>query len=194
MLCATVLLARESPAEELFREESPACRCLPEARLPVQPTRVEFSFGSAELFTRQSVTDPGGIVRQRVIPITALTVFGEYLLHPRVSVIAQFLLPLEPESTLVDGELSVTYVPPALSGGLRGTVVGLYVMTETVLEAQLFLLGGSTFADLSNDAFYPTLGWRAHLRDEGGFTMYIGTSFAFRQNTTALIYGVGHRF
>ena len=27
-----------------------------------------------------------------------------------------------------------------------------------------------------------------------GFTMYGGASFAFSQNTAAIIYGVGHRF
>jgi len=152
------------------------------------------SFGSVELFTRQSVTDPTGIIRERVIPITALNVFGEYLLHPRFSVLAQFLLPLEPESTLLDGELSLRYVPPAISGGVRGTVLAFQIMDETTLEAHLFLLGGTTLDSLSDDRFYPTLGWRAHLRDLGGFTMYIGSSFAFRQNTTGLLYGVGHRF
>lgn len=155
---------------------------------------MELSFGSVELFTQQSVTDPGGIIRERVIPITALNTFGEYLLHPRLAVMAQFLLPLEPESTLVDGELSLSYVPPALSVGVRGTVFGFQALEETRLEAQLFLLGGNTLDQLSNDQFYPTLGWRAHLRDDGGFAMYVGTSFAFRQNVTGLVYGVGHRF
>jgi hypothetical protein len=115
-------------------------------------------------------------------------------LHPRLSVLVQFLLPLEPESTLLDGQLSLRYVPPALSFGLLATIVGLPMTDETTLDAHLFLLGGSTLDRLSDDRFYPTLGWRAQLRDNGGFTMYIGTSFAFRQNTTALLYGVGHRF
>ena len=106
----------------------------------------------------------------------------------------QFLLPLEPESTLIEGELAQRYVPPALSAGVRGTAFGLPLVADTVLEAQLFLLGGTTFGALSGDDFYPTLGWRAHLGDDRGFTMYVGTSFAFRQSTTALIYGVGHRF
>jgi hypothetical protein len=128
------------------------------------------------------------------VPITALGTFGEYLLHPRFSIMVQFLLPLEPDTALIDGELTLKYVAPAVSGGLRGSVASVYVMDETALEAQAFLLGGSTLGSLSGDAFYPTLGWRAHLRDEQGFSMYVGTSFAFRQNTTALIYGVGHRF
>jgi hypothetical protein len=180
-------MALDRPREPL------ACACQPKARPQRQP-RVELSFGSAELFTRQSVTDPAGIIRQRVIPITALDAFAEYLLHPRIALMTQFLLPLEPESTLVDGELTLNYVPPAISGGFRGTAFGVEVLDGTMLETQVFLLGGTTLGNLSGDAFYPTLGWRAHLRDVKGFAMYVGTSFAFRQNTTALIYGVGHRF
>jgi hypothetical protein len=176
----------------------PPCRCeTTPARNRFRGRRTkhfEFSFGSAELFSNQSVTDPAGIVRQRVIPITALNVMGEYLFHPRLAVMTQFLLPLEPESTLTDGELTLAYVPPALSGGLRATAFYVEAIENAILEGQFLALAGSTIGDLDGDAFYPTLGWRLHMRDLRGFTLYLGGSFAFRQNTTGLLYGVGHRF
>lgn len=182
------------PSATPFGESLPDCECRRRPRRPRRAPRLEFSFGSAELFTNQSVTNPAGIVQERVIPITGLNLFGEYLLHPRFAVMAQFLLPLEPESKLIDGELALAYVPPAISGGLRATAFYVEVMEDTTFEGQFFVLGGSTLGSLSGDAFYPTLGWRAHLGQQRGFTLYLGASFAFRQNTTALLYGVGHRF
>lgn len=177
-----------------IKRQLPDCICRHRRPRRRRERHFEASFGSAELFTNQSVTDPAGLVRERVIPITALNLLGEWLVYPRLGVMVQFLLPLEPEATLVDDELTLKYIPPALSGGIRFSVFEAEVIEDTVLEGQLFGLVGSTIAALDGNEVYPTAAWRLHLRERRGFTVYLGASFAFRQNTTALLYGVGNRF
>jgi hypothetical protein len=161
---------------------------------PRKRRTLEFSFGSAQKFFDQTVYDPGGIIRNRTIPVTTVAVLGEWLFHPRVSVAALFDLPLEPRTTLIDGEMTQTYVPPSISGGARASALSIDMLEETRLEWQFFLLVGSTLAGVSGDTVFPTLASRFHLRDDEGFTLYVGASFEFRLDRAALVYGVGHRF
>ncbi len=169
------------------------CPCR-ERKLARKRRWLELSFGSAQKFFGQSVSDPTGIIRKRTIPVTTVSVFGEWLFHPYFSVMALFDLPLEPRSTLNDGQLQQEYVPPSISGGIRATAIQAYILEDTLVEGQFAALVGSTLADIGGDAVFPTLGWRLHLRDDKGLTLYAGTTFEFRLNRIALIYGVGHRF
>ncbi len=163
-------------------------------KLPRRRRRLELSFGSAQKFFGQSVSDPTGIIRNRTIPVTTVSIFGEWLFHPYFSVMALFDLPLEPRSTLKDGQLQQEYVPPSLSGGIRVTAFQAYILEDTLVDGQFAALLGSTLADIGGDTVFPTLGWRLHLRDDEGLTLYAGTTFEFRLNRAALIYGIGHRF
>ncbi len=170
------------------------CQCSVGAPLERKVRTLEFSFGSAQKFFDQSVYDPGGIVRSRTIPVTTVSVLGEWLFHPRFSIAALFDLPLEPRSTLVEGQLTQTYVPPSISGGVRASAVSFDILEESHLDWQFFVLLGSTLAGISGDTVFPTVASRFHLRDDEGFTLYAGASFEFRLARAALVYGVGHRF
>jgi hypothetical protein len=175
-----------------------SCACsdpAAEAAIALRTERwLEASFGSAQKFFDQSVSDPTGFVKSRTIPVNTVRVLGEWLAGPRWSVMAMFDLPLEPRTAFMDGVLVEQYVPPELSGGLRWSVFAIPVPDHTVFEGQVMLLLGSTLASIGTETVFPSLGWRAHLRDDEGFTLYAGTSYEFSLNVLALTYGVGHRF
>jgi hypothetical protein len=161
----------------------------------VQPERwLEVSFGSAQKFFDQSVTDPAGFVRSRTIPVTTVRIFGEWLFHPRFSLLGEFDLPLEPRSRLSEGQLQLEYVPATLSGGLRASAFSFAAPEQTVIEGQMLLTLGSTLDAVGSETVFPSLGWRIHLSEASGFTAYAGSTFEFRFNVVALTYGVGHRF
>jgi hypothetical protein len=160
-----------------------------------QPERwLEVSFGSSQKFFDQSVTDPAGFVRSRTIPVTTVRIFGEWLFHPRFSLLGEFDLPLEPRSRLSEGQLQLEYVPATLSGGLRASAFSFAAPEKTVIEGQMLLTLGSTLDAVGSETVFPSLGWRIHLSEASGFTAYAGSTFEFRFNVVALTYGVGHRF
>lgn len=172
----------------------PPCACAKETEPPPAVRWLEASFGSAQKFFDQSVSDPTGFVKRRTIPVNTVRVLGEWLALPRFSVMALFDLPLEPRATLVDGVITQAYVPPSLSGGIRWSAFTLGAPVDTVFEGQTIVLLGSTLAAIGRETVFPSLGWRVHLHDQQGFTLYAGASYEFRFNIIALTYGVGHRF
>ncbi|HEX2730283.1 MAG TPA: hypothetical protein VHM70_01710 [Polyangiaceae bacterium] len=162
---------------------------------PARPPRwLEVSFGSAQKFFDQSVSDPTGFIRSRTLPVSTVRISGEWLAYSRLSAMALFDLPLEPRHTTVDGAPIQQYVPPALSGGIRYSVFQIDTPEETMFEGQAIALVGSTLAAIGRETVFPSFGWRLHLHDDAGFTMYAGASFEFRSNVISLTYGVGHRF
>lgn len=158
------------------------------------PAQLEFSFGTAQKFFDQSVYEPGGFVSTRTLPVTTLLILGEWLMHPRASVMVHFDLPLEPRIRIADGEPTREYVAPSLSGGIRASAFTFRVLDQTRIEWQFAFLMGSTLADIGRETVFPTLGWRLHLRNKEGLTLYAGATFEFMLNRAALIYGVGQRF
>lgn len=156
--------------------------------------RLELSFSSAEKFYNQSVYDPTGFVARRTIPVSTLRPTGEWLFAQDASLFFAFDLPLEPRVELRDAKLVETYVSPALLTGLRANVFSVFVLNETKLELQVEGSLGWLLAPNEEARLFPGAGWRLHLRDLNGFTLFAGLSFEFRLNVAALIYGVGHRF
>jgi hypothetical protein len=157
--------------------------------------RLELSFASAEKFYNQSVYDPAGFVTSRTIPVSTLRPTGDWLFAgQRASLFLAFDLPLEPRVELRDGELVETYVSPSILAGLRASLFSVDLLEETKLELQLEGSLGWLLAPHEVNRLFPTAGWRLHLRDLNGFTLFVGLSFEFRIDTGALIYGVGHRF
>lgn len=156
--------------------------------------RLELSFGSAEKFYNQELYDPGGFVTRKAIPVSTIRPVVDWLFQPRASVWLAFDLPLEPRSEL-DGEVTLlTYVPPALEGGMRFTFVEVNLLRDIWLDLQVDGGLGWVFASPEEVRLFPHLGWRLHLRDDSGFTAYAGASYEFRLNVGALVYGVGHHF
>jgi hypothetical protein len=157
--------------------------------------RLELSFSSAEKFYNQSVYDPTGFITRRAIPVSTLRPTGEWLFaQQRASLFLALDLPLEPRVELREDELIQTYVSPSVLSGLRLALFSLDVLEETKLEMQLEGSLGWLLAPKEVNRLFPSAGWRLHVRDVNGFTLFVGLAFEFRLNSLALIYGVGHRF
>lgn len=160
-----------------------------------RPRRLELSFSSAEKFYNQSVYDPTGFVTRRTIPVSTLRPTGDWLFADyRASLFVAFDLPLEPRVELRDGDLVETYVSPSVLGGLRASLFSIDVLEATKLELQLEGSLGWLLAPNEVNRLFPSAGWRIHVHDLNGFTLFAGLTFEFRLNTAALVYGVGHRF
>ena len=77
---------------------------------------------------------------------------------------------------------------------MRFTLLELNVLRDIWLDPQVDGGLGWVFARDEDVRLFPHLGWRLHLRDDSGFTAYVGASYEFRLNVGALVYGVGHQF
>ena len=165
--------------------------------MPVAPqTRqtIEVTFGSSQLFNHQSILAKSGRVESEIIPVTSALLMLEYLAHPRISVIQLFNLPLTTQKTVVDGQLREEFVAPSVALGARVTALSFEVFAESHLELQFAALGGFTLGSRSGDVVFPLAASRIHFSNGSGFALYLGTAFAFRKDTVALLYGIGHRF
>ncbi|MFT3921264.1 MAG: hypothetical protein QM778_01890 [Myxococcales bacterium] len=118
----------------------------------------------------------------------------EWLAHPRIAVSSLFNLPLTTQKTVVDGALREEYVAPSVALGVRATALSIEVFEASHLELQFAALGGITIGSRSGDLVFPLAATRIHFSNPGGFALYLGTAFAFRKDTVALLYGIGHRF
>jgi hypothetical protein len=102
-------------------------------------------------------------------------------------------LPLGSARTvLVDGTIKDEYAPASTLLGLVGTVARWDIRRNSRLEIQLGALAGRVL--VSDGRYFPLTVARVHILQNQGFGLYIGTAFAFRVDTLALIYGAGHRF
>lgn len=155
---------------------------------------LELTFGSAQLFFTQSLLTPSGELKDEIIPVTAAMLMAEWLAHPRFSVLTLFALPLEPQATVVDGEVREEYVAPSLALGVRGSLFSFDVFRESAMELQLAAMAGRTLGSLQGDRFYPLVAARLHFHTAEGFTLYLGNSYAFAEGTHSVLYGIGHRF
>lgn len=155
---------------------------------------LELTFGSAQLFFTQSMLTPVGEIQDKIIPVTAALIMAEWLAHPRLSVVGLVALPLETQSTVVDGEVREEYVAPSLAVGLRFSAFSFDVFRESALELQIAAMAGRTAGSLSGDRFYPLVAGRLHFHTGSGFTLYLGNGYAFAEGTHSVLYGIGHRF
>jgi hypothetical protein len=155
---------------------------------------LELTFGNAQLFFTQSMLTPSGEIQDKIIPVTAALIMAEWLAHPRLSVLTLVALPLEAQSTVVDGEVREEYVAPSAAAGARFSVFSFDVFRESVLEVQAAAMVGRTVGSLSGDRFYPLVAGRLHFHTRSGFTLYLGNGYAFAEGTHSVLYGIGHRF
>lgn len=163
---------------------------------PPEPSRhaIEVTFGSAQLFNHQSILAKSGRVEREIIPVTSALLMFEWLAHSRVSVLSMFILPLTTQKTVVDGQLREEFVAPSIALGARVTALSFEVFAASHLELQVAALAGVTLGSSSGDVVFPLGAGRVHFSNPGGFALYLGTAFAFRKDTVALLYGIGHRF
>jgi hypothetical protein len=169
------------------------CACV---EPPPEPQVLEVTFGSAQLFEDQAFTSAGGLVQEQVIPVTSALLMVEWLLRERLSVLSLFNLPLTTQKKLVDGQVQEEFVAPSIALGARFSALRLQVFAASHLELQLAALAGITIGSTSasGDTVFPLAAGRIHFSNQNGFALYLGTAFAFRKDTLAVLYGIGHRF
>ncbi len=183
-----VAQAPEPPAEA-------AAACPTKAPEPSDAEQLlEFTFGSAQVFFRQSLVTPSSEIGDEAIPVSSALLMGEWLASERWAALLLFNLPLEAQSTLRDGQLTQEFVAPSLALGARFSVFGLKLLGSSRVELQLAAMAGRTLGSPSGDRFFPLGAARIHFHTRAGFTLYVGSASAFSENTTAIIYGIGHRF
>lgn len=155
---------------------------------------LELTFGNAQLFFSQSLRTPTGGVDSQVIPVTAGLFMAEWLALSRLSILTLVGIPLETQSTVVDGEVREEYVAPSVALGPRLTLFSFDIFRESALELQVACMAGRTLGSIRGDRYYPLVAGRLHFHTGEGFTLYLGNGYAFAEGTHSLIYGIGHRF
>lgn len=183
-----------STSEQLRNSTEPSSETPSQAGGRFERHLLELTFGNAQLFFTQSLRTPTGGVDSQVIPVTAALFMAEWLALPRLSMLTLVGIPLETQSTVVDGELREEYVAPSAALGARVTLFSFDIFRESALELQLACLGGRTLGSLSGDRYYPLVASRLHFHTGEGFTLYLGNGYAFAEGTHSVIYGIGHRF
>ena len=175
-LCVSLALAEE-PAEEekdfLFED------------------RLEFTFGQSMLIVDQALF---GQAEERILPVQSALFLGEYLWKPRLSVAGFVNVPTTPIRHLVAGDIVEEHSAGAMALGLGWAPIHPQVSEKAWFKPQLAGFAGRTFRSTSGDQFFPMAALKLNLTTAEGFTMYAGSAYAFREDTLAVIYGVGHRF
>lgn len=180
-----------------FADGPPAAgQTVPIGRTPPvkRPQVVEVTFGSAQLFAHQSVLRIGGQPKEQIVPVTSALLMIEWLMRDRFSLISLFNLPLATQKIFVDGQIREEFNAPSVAAGARITAVRLEVFVDSRLELQLAALAGVTVGSRDGDKIFPMAAGRLHFANHAGFALYLGGAFAFKKDTMALLYGIGHRF
>ena len=155
---------------------------------------LEISFGQSQLFiepTQRQLESNSTVER---LPTTSALFLAEWLFSEQMSLMGAFTLPLNTQQILIDGELYHEKAAPTASLGLRWSMLTLDVRKDTRFELQLAGLVGTSIGSQLGDLIFPTLGSRLVLLRLDGFGLYVGSTWSFRRDTFALIYGIGHRF
>jgi hypothetical protein len=159
-----------------------------------RPQVVEVTFGNAQLFAHQSVLRVSGQPKEQVVPVTSALLMIEWLMRDRLSLLGLFNLPLATQKIFVDGQIREEFNAPSVAAGVRLTAVRLDLFVDSRLELQLATLAGVTLGSRDGDKVFPMVAGRLHFANHAGFALYLGGAFAFKKDTMALLYGIGHRF
>lgn len=148
----------------------------------------ELSFGQSQLFD----IPPLEVTRKDAIPTSSAVFIYEHFLPWDLHTVGLFNLPLSTAKVLTEDGVRERFSPPSLALGLAWSGLGVDIKELVRVEAQFGLLGGVV---LSRDGrFFPLGSIRVAIRRKDGFGLYVGAAGAFRVDTFALVYGVGHRF
>lgn len=166
------------------------------ATAPASPEAqvLEITFGSSQLFAHQSITARSGAVKEYVIPVTSALLMVERLLRPWLSVLSMFNLPLVTQKIIVNGEIREDYVAPSLALGARVSPLRIDIFRATRLELQVAALAAVSMGSPDGDKIFPLVAGRLHMANRDGFALYFGAAYAFKVDTIAVLYGIGHRF
>lgn len=148
----------------------------------------ELSFGQSQLFD----IPPLEVTRRDAIPTTSAVFIYEYFVPWNLHVVSLFNLPLSTSKVLTDSGVEERFAPPSIALGLAWSGLGFDIKEYVRIEAQFGLLCGVVIS--REGRFFPLGSARVAIRRTDGFGLYVGAAGAFRVDTVALVYGVGHRF
>jgi hypothetical protein len=184
-----------SPSRHLAACVLAALLALPAAAAAAEPDKqreeehtFELSFGQSQLFD----IPPLEVASRDAIPTTSAVFIYEHFLPWELHIVSLFNLPLSTTKVLTDTGVVERFAPPSLAFGLAWSGPGFAVKEFVRVEVQLGLLGGAVLSRTGR--FFPLGSVRVAIRRTDGFGLYIGAAGAFRVDTVALVYGVGHRF
>lgn len=159
---------------------------------PAVAGRLEFSFGSSLLIREQALL---GQDITRIVPVPSVLMLGEFLVAPRLSVAGFVNIPTATATEVLDdGTVVEHHAAAAVAAGVAWAPLLIPVSDRAWFKPQLAALGGRALRSTSGATWFPMAAAKLNVVTSDGFTMYGGASFAFSQNTAAIIYGVGHRF
>jgi len=159
--------------------------------------KLELSFGSSLLFVEQPLLswEDQSIFEERVMPISSVLILGEYLLTPRWSMGAMINIPTTTKRRVVNGSVQEEHAAASLGLGAAFTPVNRLILEDRAsFRLQTALLGAYAINSTEQYRFFPVTIIRSSLSTPRGSSMYIGTAFAFKTDTLALIYGVSQLF
>ncbi len=169
--------------------QQPPCR----GNRPPQPDTatsdlLEISFGTAQIFATPELD----LATKELLPTTSALFIGEWFFWRSVGLVTLLNLPLSTAKSIRNNQVIESFSPPTLAVGLSWAPVSWAFRETSRFEMQLALLGGALLA--SDGRLFPLAAFRLRLLQNEGFALYLGAAFAFRVESSALIYGVGHRF
>lgn len=162
-------------------EEAPAAE-------PRRVPRFEISLGDSTLFKPAAAFEDVG----SVIPTSSFLFMGEYFFTYAWRAIAVVNLPISTEQVLVNGDLVLTKASPTFALGVNFSPWGVDFAEVRRFEIHIAAMGGMQIN--ANPDFFPLLAARLYLLHGEDIGLYVGSAFAFRLDTLALIWGLGYRF
>ncbi|MDH5256544.1 MAG: hypothetical protein OEX07_01005 [Gammaproteobacteria bacterium] len=152
----------------------------------------ELSFGTSQMLVddvdRADIKD-----RKKVIlPTTGALLIAEYLWNDRWGTIFAFNLPLVTQKFVVNNELIEETAAKTYLLGQRFSPFTWHLTKTASLSPQISALLSAMVG--SSTQFSPSLAGRIHITDQGGFSMYLGSTVTYGIKGYVLFYGIGHQF
>jgi len=178
--------AGEAPAADEGEEASPPAR---------KRRHLEISFGSSVLILEQPLVGPGYEQgSERLMAVDSAMLLCEWLVTRKFTISGVANIPLVPLRKFKGDEVVEEHVSAVVALGPRWSPIEAHVFDSAWVAPQLALLLGRTLGSTEGDLFFPLSALRLHISTADGFTMHLGIAYAFRKDTLALTYGVGHQF
>ncbi len=130
------------------------------------------------------------------MPVGSVLMLAEYLVKPRCSAAAMLNVPTGTAREFAeDGSVVEHHAAAAVAAGVAIAPLILPISEQAWFKPQVGALAGMTIRSTRDRRvpFFPLAAVKLNVTTNDGFTMYVGSSYAFSENTFALLYGVGHR-
>lgn len=158
---------------------------------------IEVSFGFALMnidsaFKTEKINDQ----EVRKYPVPSSCFLLEWLGFDRVTFGGMVNIPVNTSKEKSGNSVEEKNVATALGAGFTLIPLRFEPFSFSSFELQTGILGCTTVNSTSSrgNFIFPMTFFRFRVIARGGFSLYLGLSYAFQKDTLALLYGVGHRF